>query len=145
MYETNETNETNEKKNIPFKCSFCNKKLGLIYFNCQCNGTFCNKHRYTHSHQCVLLNRKQQENKNRRRCNDRLEIFVTGKPPGQQGGQHILHQVQRTVQDAVAQHTQRDQRMPNPPGCNEQVGLLLLPDGPLPDHIIDDTPHQKAR
>ena len=65
MYETNETNETNEKKNIPFKCSFCNKKLGLIYFNCQCNGTFCNKHRYTHSHQCVLLNRKQQENKNR--------------------------------------------------------------------------------
>ena len=63
--ETNKINETNETKNISLRCSFCKKKLGLIYFNCQCNGIFCNKHRYTHTHQCILLNIKQQENKKR--------------------------------------------------------------------------------
>uniref|UniRef100_A0A6C0C728 AN1-type domain-containing protein n=1 Tax=viral metagenome TaxID=1070528 RepID=A0A6C0C728_9ZZZZ len=45
------------------RCSFCNKKLKLISYSCKCNGKFCQKHRYTHSHNCKSLNKKIEESK----------------------------------------------------------------------------------
>ena len=43
------------------KCSFCNKKLKLISYTCKCDGQFCDKHRYTHTHDCTSLDKKIQE------------------------------------------------------------------------------------
>ena len=40
------------------RCSFCNKKLKLISYSCKCEGQFCEKHRYTHTHNCKNLNKK---------------------------------------------------------------------------------------
>ena len=34
------------------KCSKCNKKIGLIVFDCKCNGKFCMNHRFTDKHDC---------------------------------------------------------------------------------------------
>ena len=34
------------------RCDICNKKYGLIPFECKCGGKFCTKHRYTDSHNC---------------------------------------------------------------------------------------------
>ena len=34
------------------KCHFCSKKLGLIYYTCDCNHKFCSQHRYRHAHNC---------------------------------------------------------------------------------------------
>ena len=45
------TNIINKTKNIN-RCYFCNKKLKLIYYNCDCNNKFCEKHRYKHIHNC---------------------------------------------------------------------------------------------
>ena len=44
-------------------CSFCNKKLKLISYSCKCGGSFCPKHRYTHTHNCKSLNKKIEESK----------------------------------------------------------------------------------
>tara|TARA_Y100000590_G_scaffold331988_1_gene377417 strand:- start:13695 stop:14042 length:348 start_codon:yes stop_codon:yes gene_type:complete len=46
------------------RCHFCNKKLKMIYFNCKCNGIFCNKHRYSHTHNCTYQGKKKEEIKN---------------------------------------------------------------------------------
>ena len=43
------------------RCSFCNKKLKLISYSCKCQGQFCAKHRYTHTHNCPSLNKKKEE------------------------------------------------------------------------------------
>ena len=45
------------------RCSFCNKKLKLISYSCKCQGKFCQKHRYTHTHNCKSLNKKINESK----------------------------------------------------------------------------------
>lgn len=45
------------------KCSFCNKKLKLISYSCKCQGQFCVKHRYTHTHNCTSLHKKIEESK----------------------------------------------------------------------------------
>lgn len=45
------------------KCSFCQKKIGLISFPCKCNGIFCQIHRYTHSHNCTYIEKKKEDNK----------------------------------------------------------------------------------
>ena len=50
------------KKNIK-RCSFCNKKLKLISYSCKCEGQFCDKHRYTHAHNCKSLEKKIEESK----------------------------------------------------------------------------------
>lgn len=47
------------KKN---KCSFCKKKLGMIYFDCECGGKFCSIHRYTHTHNCKCITEKKEKN-----------------------------------------------------------------------------------
>ena len=34
------------------KCNKCNKKIGLIIFDCKCNGKFCINHRFAETHDC---------------------------------------------------------------------------------------------
>ena len=36
------------------RCDFCNKKYGLIPFECRCGGKFCTEHRYSFMHVCDL-------------------------------------------------------------------------------------------
>ena len=43
------------------RCSFCNKKLKLISYSCKCEGKFCDKHRYTHTHNCTNILEKQNK------------------------------------------------------------------------------------
>ncbi len=45
------------------RCSFCNKKTGLINFTCACQGIFCSLHRYAHSHNCTYKEAKKEEKK----------------------------------------------------------------------------------
>ena len=34
------------------KCNKCNKKIGLIIFECKCNGKYCSLHKYPEMHEC---------------------------------------------------------------------------------------------
>ena len=34
------------------RCDLCNKKYGLIPFQCKCGGKFCTEHRYSFMHCC---------------------------------------------------------------------------------------------
>ena len=45
------------------RCLFCNKKLKLISYSCKCGGSFCPKHRYTHTHNCPSQDKKIEESK----------------------------------------------------------------------------------
>ena len=45
------------------RCTFCNKKTGLINYSCECGGTFCQIHRYTHTHNCKCINDKKEKTK----------------------------------------------------------------------------------
>ena len=45
------------------RCTYCNKKLKMIHYNCKCGGEFCSKHRYTHTHECPLVKEKKEESK----------------------------------------------------------------------------------
>ena len=56
------------------KCSFCNKKLKIISYTCKCEGQFCDKHRYTHTHNCLSLNKKKEEYKEIIKNNNPLMI-----------------------------------------------------------------------
>ncbi|RRT62756.1 hypothetical protein B296_00043224 [Ensete ventricosum] len=40
------------KKN-PNRCSFCNKRVGLMGFKCRCGEVFCSIHRYSDKHNCA--------------------------------------------------------------------------------------------
>lgn len=40
------------KKN-PNRCSFCNKRVGLMGFTCRCGEVFCSIHRYSDEHNCA--------------------------------------------------------------------------------------------
>lgn len=52
------------------KCKVCNKKTGLIKFNCRCDpdASFCPHHRYPEQHKCTYdyfgENKKQLEKNN---------------------------------------------------------------------------------
>lgn len=35
------------------KCHMCHKKIGLIVFECKCQGKFCSLHRHVESHNCT--------------------------------------------------------------------------------------------
>ena len=35
------------------KCYKCNKKIGLIIFDCKCNGKFCSLHKFPETHECL--------------------------------------------------------------------------------------------
>ena len=38
------------------RCSYCNIKTGINYFNCKCdeNKIFCNKCKYSFNHNCTI-------------------------------------------------------------------------------------------
>lgn len=42
----------NKKPSPPSRCKICNKKVGLMGFNCKCGGVFCMMHRYSDQHGC---------------------------------------------------------------------------------------------
>ena len=56
-------NNNQEKEKISKKkktrCSFCNKKTGLVSFTCDCKAIFCAAHLNAHSHNCCLLSQKK--------------------------------------------------------------------------------------
>jgi len=37
------------------RCAICQKKVGILGFECKCDGIFCDKHRMMESHQCPSL------------------------------------------------------------------------------------------
>ncbi|RDX75062.1 Zinc finger A20 and AN1 domain-containing stress-associated protein 10, partial [Mucuna pruriens] len=47
---TNTTSINNKKK----RCRICNKKVGLIQFECRCGDVFCERHRYPEEHACKV-------------------------------------------------------------------------------------------
>jgi AN1-type zinc finger protein 5/6 len=55
MMNTPDNNEikTNIQVNIN-RCMSCNKKIGLMGFQCKCKYYFCTEHRYSDSHNCVF-------------------------------------------------------------------------------------------
>lgn len=36
------------------RCMVCNKKLGLLGFDCKCGHLFCSKHRMPEDHECTI-------------------------------------------------------------------------------------------
>tara|TARA_B100000902_G_C27221115_1_gene869722 strand:+ start:215 stop:451 length:237 start_codon:yes stop_codon:yes gene_type:complete len=59
-----DTSEVKKVKKVKkARCSFCNKKIGLISFPCDCGGIFCQIHRYTHMHECKRVSDKKEKNK----------------------------------------------------------------------------------
>ena len=61
-----EKKEVNPEKKIKKKkhrCSFCNKKLGLLGFACDCKGVFCPLHHSAHSHNCNFNYLKEKQDK----------------------------------------------------------------------------------
>ena len=56
------------------RCSFCNIKLKIISYTCKCEGNFCDKHRYTHTHNCKSLQKKIDESKQLIKNNNPLMI-----------------------------------------------------------------------
>ncbi|KAH7826531.1 putative AN1-type zinc finger protein 5 [Monocercomonoides exilis] len=36
------------------RCGQCNKKLGLMHFDCKCGKKFCSQHRFPESHSCTF-------------------------------------------------------------------------------------------
>jgi recombinational DNA repair protein (RecF pathway) len=63
-----------KKKN---RCKSCNKKVGLLGFNCRCGDMFCGMHRYPEEHACKVnlmeIGRKILEKKNPLCIADKLE------------------------------------------------------------------------
>tara|TARA_B100001123_G_C15079181_1_gene934914 strand:+ start:140 stop:424 length:285 start_codon:yes stop_codon:yes gene_type:complete len=53
-----ETPQPIKKKKKKNRCSFCNKKYGMISFTCECNGTFCVACRSAHTHNCPVDRQK---------------------------------------------------------------------------------------
>ena len=43
------------------RCSFCNKKIGLIVFECRCEGKFCRKCSFPEVHQCCFDIKQHQK------------------------------------------------------------------------------------
>ena len=54
-------NDNKIKKNKRNKCSFCNKKLKLITYDCKCGLKFCSECRYPEIHKCININAKITE------------------------------------------------------------------------------------
>lgn len=58
--------ETNKKKaDLNTRCNFepCNKRFGLIPFECKCGLKFCAKHRHDFDHNCTYNHKLDDENK----------------------------------------------------------------------------------
>ncbi|KAL6130745.1 PREDICTED: putative zinc finger A20 and AN1 domain-containing stress-associated protein 8 [Fragaria vesca subsp. vesca] len=51
---TNSLNSTGSTATARTRCSCCNKKLGLLGFDCKCGLVFCGQHRYPEKHSCCV-------------------------------------------------------------------------------------------
>mmetsp|Transcript_26912 Transcript_26912/g.43264 ORF Transcript_26912/g.43264 Transcript_26912/m.43264 type:complete len:464 (+) Transcript_26912:135-1526(+) len=45
------------------RCFFCNRKVGILGFECRCMFTFCDKHRFPDAHNCKFDYKQQHKNK----------------------------------------------------------------------------------
>ena len=45
---------SNKKPKLTTRCWTCNKKLGLLGFECRCGGFYCGLHRYSDKHNCTF-------------------------------------------------------------------------------------------
>ncbi|XP_051119015.1 zinc finger A20 and AN1 domain-containing stress-associated protein 1 [Andrographis paniculata] len=43
-----------KKAVVKNRCGNCNKKVGVLGFQCRCGGTFCGVHRYAEKHDCTF-------------------------------------------------------------------------------------------
>lgn len=55
-----ETKKIKKKKN---RCTMCNKKLGLLGFECKCNLMFCSSHLNPETHSCTFDYKSEQSKK----------------------------------------------------------------------------------
>jgi len=44
-------------------CATCNKKTGIVPFDCKCGSVFCAKHRYPEEHACTFDFKTEERNK----------------------------------------------------------------------------------
>ncbi|XP_058740131.1 putative zinc finger A20 and AN1 domain-containing stress-associated protein 8 [Vicia villosa] len=70
----NDNENMKKKKN---RCKSCNKKVGLIGFECRCGDVFCGMHRYPEEHTCKVnlknIGRQVLEKQNPLCMSDKLE------------------------------------------------------------------------
>jgi hypothetical protein len=45
------------------RCHLCNKKVGLLGFECKCGGNYCSSHRYNTDHNCAFDYKLAEKNK----------------------------------------------------------------------------------
>ncbi len=45
------------------RCATCNKKTGIVPFDCKCGSVFCAKHRYPEEHACTFDFKTEERNK----------------------------------------------------------------------------------
>lgn len=57
------------------KCDFCNKKLKLVHYDCDCGGKFCEKHRLLQSHNCKNYQEKIRKRKELLKLNNPVIEF----------------------------------------------------------------------
>ncbi|XP_022141231.1 zinc finger A20 and AN1 domain-containing stress-associated protein 5-like [Momordica charantia] len=62
------------------RCGLCNKKVGLLGFNCRCGGLFCGRHRFREEHGCgvdmKLIERERLAKQNVEIKGDKLQHRV---------------------------------------------------------------------
>ncbi|XP_050917135.1 zinc finger A20 and AN1 domain-containing stress-associated protein 6-like [Lathyrus oleraceus] len=62
------------------RCKSCNKKVGLLGFNCRCGNVFCKMHRYPEEHACKVdlkkIGRQILDKQNPLCVSDKLEYRV---------------------------------------------------------------------
>lgn len=55
--------ETKKKKKKKNRCTLCNKKLGLLGFECKCKLIFCSSHLNPETHSCTFDYKSEQSKK----------------------------------------------------------------------------------
>ncbi len=44
------------------RCATCNKKTGIVPFECKCGNQYCSKHRYAEDHACTYDYKTNERN-----------------------------------------------------------------------------------
>ena len=73
MIENKKEEMKKSEKPKKIKCVQCKKKCTLINFQCGCGQTFCQIHRYPHSHGCKSCVKKEQVIKTLETNNPKME------------------------------------------------------------------------
>ena len=71
----NKQNNINEKQIKKNRCWSCNKKVGILGFDCECGYIFCGKHRYTYEHNCSI----DKKNKHKINLQNNMPIIKSDK------------------------------------------------------------------